>query len=109
MKTLYVDPHPAATKPPQALKPTFEDEIRVVAAAAAKKLGADNVEITDVHTEIRYALHVGVSCHADVVLSTAIAAAVRAELRRHAAPADELDIVVEHVIPTGAEADRAPE
>jgi hypothetical protein len=96
MKAVYVDPHPGAPLAPERIPAGLEDEIRLVADATARKLGARDVEVTDVHTEVRYALHIGISCHADTVLGTQIAAAVREVLTRHSHPAGEVDIVVEH-------------
>lgn len=78
---------------------TLEDRVKRAAEAAAHAVGATGATVTDVRTDVRYVMHVDLSCHPDTIVASAVVDAVRRALADGRAPADDIEVVVTESAP----------
>lgn len=79
--------------------PTIEERVKRAAEAAAHAVGATGATVTAVRNEVRYVMHLDLSCHPDAIVTAAVVDAVREALSDGRSPADEIEIVVSESAP----------
>lgn len=89
-----VDPNP----------PTIEERVKQAAEDAARAVGAVGATVTAVRSDIRYVMHVELSCHPDTIVTAAVMDAVREALSDGRSPADEIEVVVTESSPGPSDA-----